>query len=154
MAGVVAAASRDPTPYFRRRPVLRGWTTEEMVGRLDSVDRAHGACARGHRVAIVPTLVVHEMLSRLDNPTLSRPAWRTSRPAPRAVRDVAGLLRRTGWRTRDLQGSGDRGAHQNSWSASSKRAGGLTRLGSDAANQLLVPASPCKKSLACSSPPA
>src|SRR5256884_4031670 len=30
MAGVVAAASRDPTPYFRAHDqFLRGWTTEE-----------------------------------------------------------------------------------------------------------------------------
>src|SRR5207253_1907554 len=31
MAGVVAAASRDPIPYFRAHDqFLRGWTTEEM----------------------------------------------------------------------------------------------------------------------------
>src|SRR5260370_40595610 len=31
MAGVVAAASRDPTPYFRpRHQCLRGWPTEDM----------------------------------------------------------------------------------------------------------------------------
>src|SRR3989454_5841947 len=73
MAGVVAAASRDPTAYFRAHDqFLRGWTTEEMGwAALDSGSLARTARALvATHVAIVPTLVVHEMLSRLDNPML------------------------------------------------------------------------------------
>ncbi len=59
MAGVVAAASRDPIPYFRAHDqFLRGWTTEEMGwAGLDSGSLARTARALvATRVAIVPTL--------------------------------------------------------------------------------------------------
>ena len=143
MAGVVAAASRDPGPYFRAHgQFLRGWTTEEMGwAALDSGSLARTARAlAATRVAIVPTLVVHEMLSRLDNPTLlSRPGMEDVPAGAASVRDVAGLLRRTGWRTADLQAFRRSRARQNQFVREFKRAGGLIAAGSDAANQLLVP---------------
>ena len=143
MAGVVAAASRDPTPYFRAHDqFLRGWTTEEMGwAALDSGTLARTARALVvTRVAIVPTLVVHEMLSRLDNPTLlSRPGMEDVPASAASVRDVAGLLRRTGWRTTELQAFRRSRARQNQFVREFKRAGGLIAAGSDAANQLLVP---------------
>ena len=143
MAGVVAAASRDPTPYFRAHDqFLRGWTTEEIGwAGLDSGALARTARAlAATRVAIVPTLVVHEMLSRLDNPTLlSRPGMEDVPAAAASVRDVAGLLRRTGWRTSELQAFRRSRARQNQFVREFKRAGGLIAAGSDAANQLLVP---------------
>src|SRR5256885_10239116 len=143
MAGVVAAASRDPTPYFRAHDqFLRGWTTEEMGwATLDSASLARTARAlAATRVAIVPTLVVHEMLSRLDNPTLvSRPGMEDVPANAASVPDVAGLLRRTGWRTADLQAFRRSRARQNQFVREFKRAGGLVAAGSDAANQLLIP---------------
>ena len=143
MAGVVAAASRDPGPYFRAHDqFLRGWTTEEMGwAALDSGSLARTARAlAATRVAIVPTLVVHEMLSRLDNPTLpSRPGMEDVPASAVSVRDVAGLLRRTGWRTGDLQAFRRSRARENQFVREFKRAGGLIAAGSDAANQLLVP---------------
>jgi len=143
MAGVVAAASRDPAPYFRAHDqFLRGWTTEEMGwAALDSAALARTARAlAATRVAIVPTLVAHEMLSRLDNPTLlSRPGMEDVPATAASVRDVAGLLRRTGWRAADLQAFRRSRARQNQFVREFKRAGGLIAAGSDAANQLLVP---------------
>jgi imidazolonepropionase-like amidohydrolase len=143
MAGVVAAASRDPTPYFRAHDqFLRGWTTEEKGwATLDSASLARTARAlAATRVAIVPTLVVHEMLSRLDNPMLpSRPGMEDVPAGAASVRDVTGLLRRTGWRTADLQAFRRSRARQNQFVREFKRAGGLIAAGSDAANQLLVP---------------
>src|SRR5207245_7988534 len=71
MSGVVAAASRDPAPYFRAHDqFLRGWTTEEMGwAALDSASLARTARAlAATRVALVPTLVAHELLSPLANP--------------------------------------------------------------------------------------
>src|SRR5207247_9877350 len=78
MAGVVQAATPSPGAYFRAHDqFLRGWTLEEGGwSTLDSaaVARVARTLAATH-VAIVPTLVLHEMMSRLDNPTLlSRPA--------------------------------------------------------------------------------
>ncbi|HLB82522.1 MAG TPA: amidohydrolase family protein [Gemmatimonadales bacterium] len=143
MAGVVAAASRDPTPYFRAHDqFLRGWTTEEMGwAGLDSGSLARTARALvATRVAIVPTLVVHEMLSRLDNPTLlSRPGMEDVPASAASVRDVAGLLRRTGWRSAELQAFRRSRVRQNQFVREFKRAGGLVAAGSDAANQLLIP---------------
>src|SRR5207245_3370290 len=56
-----------------------------------------------------------------------------------SVRDVAGLLRRTGWRSGELQAFRRSRARQNQFVREFKRAGGLVAAGSDAANQLLIP---------------
>jgi len=134
MAGVVAAASRDPGPYFRAHDqFLRGWTTEEIGwATLDSASLARTARAlAATHVAIVPTLVMHEMLSR--------PGMEDVPASAASVRDVAGLLRRTGWRNADLQAFRRSRARQNQFVREFKRAGGLIAAGSDAANQLVVP---------------
>jgi imidazolonepropionase-like amidohydrolase len=143
MAGVVQVASRNPGLYERAHDqFLRGWTTEEIGwALLDSASVARTARElAATRVAIVPTLVVHEMLSRLDNPTLLlRPGMEDAPASATSVRDVAGLLRRTGWRSADFQAFRRSRARQNQFVREYKRAGGLVAAGSDAANQLLVP---------------
>jgi imidazolonepropionase-like amidohydrolase len=143
MAGVVQAASPSPGPYFRAHDdFLRGWTLEEAGwALLDSASLARVAhtLVAAH-VAIVPTLVLHEMLSRLDNPTLlSRPGMEDVPPSAASVRDVPGLLRRSGWRAADFQAFRRSRARQNQFVREFKRAGGLVAAGTDAANQLLVP---------------
>src|SRR5256884_8817790 len=107
MAGVVQAAVRDPAPYFKAHDqFLSGWTLEEAGwAALDSgsVQRVARAVA-ATRTAVVPTLVLHEMLARLDNPTLLlRPGMEDVPASAASVRDVAGLLKRTRWRAADLQ---------------------------------------------------
>ncbi len=143
MAGVVEATTTNPGPYFRAHDqFLRGWTLEEEGwALLDSAGLARTARAlAATHVAIVPTLVLHEMLSRLDNPTLeSRPGMEDVPAAAASVRDVAGLLRRTGWRTAELQAFRRSRARQNQFVREYRRAGGFIAAGSDAANQLLVP---------------
>lgn len=143
MAGVVAAAAPNPALYVRAHDqFLRGWTVEEAGwAGLDSAAVARVARAlAATRVAIVPTLVLHEMLARLDNPTLlSRPGMEDVPAAATGVRDVRGLLRRAGWRAADLQAFRRARARQNQFVREFKRAGGLIAAGSDAANQLLVP---------------
>jgi len=143
MAGVVQAASVTPAVYERAHDqFLRGWTTEEIGwATLDSASVARTARSlAATRVAIVPTLVVHEMLSRLDNPTLLlRPGMEDVPAGATSVRDVPGLLRRTGWRSADFQAFRRSRPRQNQFVREYKRAGGLIAAGSDAANQLLVP---------------
>ena len=143
MAGVVQAASPTPAVYERAHDqFLRGWTTEEIGwATLDSASVARTARSlAATRVAIVPTLVVHEMLSRLDNPTLLlRPGMEDVPAGATSVRDVPGLLRRTGWRSADFQAFRRSRPRQNQFVREYKRAGGLIAAGSDAANQLLVP---------------
>ena len=143
MAGVVQAATPSPGAYFRAHDqFLRGWTLEESGwSTLDSstVARVAGTLAATH-VAIVPTLVLHEMLSRLDNPTLlSRPGMEDVPAAAASVRDVQGLLRRAGWHAAELKAFRRSRARQDQFVREFKRAGGLIAAGSDAVNQLLVP---------------
>ncbi|OLB16692.1 MAG: hypothetical protein AUH07_00375 [Gemmatimonadetes bacterium 13_2_20CM_70_9] len=143
MAGVVQAATPSPGAYFRAHDqFLRGWTLEEGGwSTLDSaaVARVARTLAATH-VAIVPTLVLHEMMSRLDNPTLlSRPGMEDVPAAAASVRDVQGLLRRAGWRAPELKAFRRSRARQDQFVREFKRAGGLIAAGSDAANQLLVP---------------
>src|ERR1051325_9274838 len=128
MAGVVQAASPNPGPYLRAHDdFLRGWTLEEAGwAPLDSAALAR--VARGlaaTHVAIAPNPVLPEMLSRLDNPTLlSRPGMEDVPAAATSVRDVAGLLRRSGWRAGDLQAFRRSRARQNQFVREFKRAGG------------------------------
>jgi len=143
MAGVVQAASRTPAIYFRAHDrFLSGWTTEEQGWTtLDSASLARTARALAKtNVAIVPTLIVHEMLSRLDNPILlTRPGMEDVPDDAESVRSVASLLRRTGWKPRDFQAFRRARARQDQFVREFKRAGGVIAAGTDAANQLLIP---------------
>lgn len=143
MAGVVQAASRTPAIYFRAHDrFLSGWTTEEQGWTtLDSASLARTARALAKtNVAIVPTLIVHEMLSRLDNPILlTRPGMEDVPDDAESVRSVASLLRRTGWKPRDFQAFRRARARQDQFVREFKRAGGAIAAGTDAANQLLIP---------------
>jgi imidazolonepropionase-like amidohydrolase len=143
MAGVVQAAVPDPAALFRAHDqFLRGWTLEEAGwGSLDSATVARTARALAQTgVAIVPTLVLHDMLSRLDVPTLlMRPEMADVPAAAARVRDVAGLRRRAGWGGAEFAAFRRARARQDQFVREFRRAGGLIAAGSDAANALLVP---------------
>ena len=143
MAGVVQAASRTPAVYYRAHDrFLSGWTAEEQGwATLDSASLARTARALVQtNVAIVPTLIVHEMLSRLDNPILlMRPGMEDVPDDAESVRSVASLLRRTGWKPRDFQAFRRARARQDLFVREFRRAGGVIAAGTDAANQLLIP---------------
>ena len=134
LAGVVQAAA--PGRFFA------GWTTEAKAwNALDSgvVARTAAALAATH-VAIVPMLVLHEMRSRLNDPTLlTRPTMRDVPPWAASVRDVAGVLGRTGVRSVDFAAFRRARVRQDQFVREFKRAGGLIAAGSGAADALLVP---------------
>jgi len=153
MAGVVEAAARDPRPYFvAHSQFLAGWTLEEEGwAGLDSArgERLARELAATH-VAIVPTLVLHEMLSRLNDATLlSRPAM-ADVPADTAneVRRVASLLRRSNWRPADFAAFRRGRPAQDRFVRQFRRAGGLVAAGTDAPNQLLIPGEALHEELA------
>src|SRR6266852_2626234 len=142
MAGVVQAATGDPTYANAHNNFLTGWTTEEKGwAGLDSSTVARTARALAQtKVTIVPTLVVHDMLSRLDNPILlTRPGMEDVPESAQSVRSVPSLLRRTGWRSSDFDAFRRSRRRQDQFVREYKRAGGTIVAGSDAANQLLVP---------------
>jgi imidazolonepropionase-like amidohydrolase len=142
MAGVVQAATGNPMYASAHNTFLAGWTTEEKGwAGLDSSTVARTARALAQtKVAIVPTLVVHDMLSRLDNPILlTRPGMEDVPDNAQSVRSVPSLLRRTGWRSGDFDAFRRSRKRQDQFVREYKRAGGAIAAGSDAANQLLIP---------------
>lgn len=142
MSGVVQAATGDPSYIAAHNTFLAGWTAEEKGwASLDSATVARTAQALAQtRVAIVPTLVVHDMLSRLDNPLLlTRPGMEDVPETAQSVRSVPSLLQRTGWREADFAAFRRSRRRQDQFVREYKRAGGAIVAGSDAANQLLIP---------------
>jgi len=143
LSGIVQAASPNGAAVVRAHDLfLAGWTAEQQGwATLDS-----GAIARTARtlaqagVAVVPTLVLYEMLARLDDRTLlARPEMADLPAAGAGVRGVAGLVRRAGWRPVDFATFRSARRQQDLFVREFKRANGLVAAGSDAANQLLVP---------------
>jgi imidazolonepropionase-like amidohydrolase len=142
MAGVVQAATGDPSYATAHNNFLIGWTTEEKGwAGLDSSTIARIARALAQtKVAIVPTLIVHDMLARLDNPILlTRPGMEDVPENAQSVRSVPSLLRRTGWRSDDFAAFRRSRRRQDQFVREYKRAGGAIAAGTDAANQLLIP---------------
>jgi imidazolonepropionase-like amidohydrolase len=142
IAGVVQAATGNPAYASAHNAFLPGWTMEEKGwAGLDSSAVARTARALAQtRVTIVPTLVVHEMLSRLDNPILlSRPGMEDVPDNAQSVRSVPSLRRRTGWGSGDFAAFRRSRRRQDQFVREYKRAGGPIAAGSDAANQLLIP---------------
>jgi len=142
MSGVVQAATGDPSYATAHYNFLTGWTTEEKGwASLDSSTVARTARALAQtKVALVPTLVVHDMLARLDNPILlTRPGMEDVPESAQSVRSVPSLLRRTGWRSADFDAFRRSRRRQDQFVREYKRAGGAIAAGSDAANQLLIP---------------
>ena len=143
LGGVVQAAARTPEVYVRAHDMfLVGWTTEESGwGSLDSAAIARTAQAlAATRVAVVPTLALHEIYSRLtDTAWRSRP-WMRDVPADHVgIRDVAGFLARAGWQAPDFAAFRRARPRQDQFVREFRRAGGLVAAGSDAGNLLLVP---------------
>jgi len=142
MAGVVQAATGDASYADAHNSFLAGWTREEKGwAALDSGTIARTARQLAlTRVTIVPTLVVHDMLARLDNPILlSRPGMEDVPENAESVRSVPSLLRRTGWQTSDFDAFRRSRRRQDQFVREYRRAGGAIAAGSDAANQLLIP---------------
>jgi hypothetical protein len=143
LAGVVPLAAPNPAPFLQPhdRP-FAGWALEESGwGLLDSarIAQAAQALAQAH-VAIVPGLVQHEMLSRLNDASLSaRPTLADVPPAAGSVRDVESLLRRSGWGAADFAAFRRARPRQDLFVREFKRAGGLIAAGTNAAAALLVP---------------
>ena len=153
MAGVVQAAAHNPRAYLvAHNQFLAGWTLEEQGwASLDSVTVARTARAlAATHVAIVPTLVLHETLAHLsDTALLSRPAM-ADVPADsgNVVRQVASLLRRSNWRPSDFAAFRRSRPVQDRFVREFRRAGGLVAVGTDAANQLLIPGEALHEELA------
>jgi imidazolonepropionase-like amidohydrolase len=119
-----------------------GWTAFERawVG-LDSaaLARVAGQLA-SQQVILVPTLVLHETFSRLDDPASTAQAELSAVPAPEQERwDVPGMISRAGWSAADFAAFRQARPYQDRFVRAFRKAGGVIAAGTDASNQLLVP---------------
>lgn len=143
MSGVPEAAT-DPTPFFaaHQRGFFPGWTYfERSWAGLDSAALARVANRLVARhVILIPTLVLHETFSRLDEATaLADPALAAVPDSERLRWDVAGMIRRAGWTPADFKAFRRSRPRQDLFVREFQAAGGMIAAGTDAANQLLVP---------------
>lgn len=144
LSGIPEAASGAPEKYYaeHRAGFFRGWNAFEAGwATLDSaaLTRVAGQLAE-QRVALVPTLVLHETFSRLDDPAiLTNPDLAH---VPRAIVDrwnVPDLKARAGWGAPEFAAFRASRANQDLFLRAFRSAGGRIVAGTDAANQMLVP---------------
>jgi imidazolonepropionase-like amidohydrolase len=144
LTGVPEAASPNAKSLFgaHYRGFFPGWTAfERSWADLDSaaLTRVAKVLAEG-KVTLVPTLVLHETLSRLDEPGLLRdPALQDVPEAEQRDWDLRGFIARAGWTETDFEAFRKSRANQDLFVRQFSAAGGRLVTGTDAANEMLVP---------------
>jgi len=143
LSGVPEAAGIPDSLFAAHtRGYFEGWTAFETSWmRLDSTSltRLAGKLAETH-VTMVPTLVLHEVLSRLDDSTLAQnPDLRAVPRQELAAWDVPGMVQRAGWTTADFDAFRRGRANQDLFVRAFRQAGGRVVTGTDAVGQMLVP---------------
>lgn len=144
MSGVAEAASRNSSSLYAAhyRGFFPGWTaSERRWADLDSaaLTRVANRLAEA-KVTIIPTLVLHETLSRLDEPGLMRdPSLQDVPEERRQEWDVPGMISRAGWTENDFSAFRRSRPMQDLFVRAFAAAGGRIAAGSDAPNQMLVP---------------
>jgi imidazolonepropionase-like amidohydrolase len=144
MTGVPEAASRNRSSLLAAhyRGFFPGWTAfERSWADLDSAALAQVAVRLAEaKITLVPTLVLHEVLSRLNDPGMLRdPALKDVPEAPRQDWDVSGMINRAGWTDSDFLAFRRSRPVQNLFLRAFAVAGGRIAAGTDSPNQLLVP---------------
>ncbi len=143
MSGVPEAAG-SPDRFFaeHRASFWRGWTYfEKGWAKLDSValNRVAVTLANAH-VAVVPTLVLHDTYSRLDDSAaINNPDVRSLPDSIIRRWDLPGMVARAGWIAADFPSFRASRANQDLFIREFRAAGGRIIAGTDASNQLLVP---------------
>lgn len=144
LTGIPEAASPKPSSLFTAhyRGFFPGWTAfERSWAGLDSaaLTRVANRLAES-KIILIPTLVLHETLSRLDEPGLLRePALADVPAAQQRDWDLPGLIARTGWTATDFEAFRKSRANQDLFIRQFAAAGGRLAAGTDAANQMLIP---------------
>lgn len=144
LTGIPEAASRDPEALYaaHRRGFFAGWTAfERSWSGLDSAALARVAGVLAERqVVLVPTLVLHETFSQLDNPdTYADSALRAVPEVERARWDTPEMVRRAGWSADDFDAFRRARRVQDLFIRIFRAAGGIVAAGTDASNQQLIP---------------
>jgi len=143
LTGIPEAAGIPDSLYAAHaRGYLEGWTSFETSWvRLDStaLTRLAGQLAETH-VTMVPTLVLHEVLSRLDDSTLAQSPDLRAMPRQELLAwDIPGMVERAGWTAGDFDAFRRGRVNQDLFVRAFRQAGGRVVTGTDAAGQMLVP---------------
>jgi imidazolonepropionase-like amidohydrolase len=144
MSGVPEAAMADASGLYaaHRSKFFAGWTAFERAwASLDSaaLDRVARTLAE-KKVSIIPTLVLHETFSRLDDSAVVQDSM--LRYVPRVERErwnVPDMVARAGWQKTDYAAFQRSRPNQDLFLRLFAAAGGRIAAGTDAANQLLIP---------------
>jgi imidazolonepropionase-like amidohydrolase len=144
LSGIPEAAVPDPSGLYaaHARSFFAGWTASERAwAALDSTALAGVAAELAERrVLVVPTLVLHETMSRLDDSTLLQDSMYRAVPEFERRRwNVPDVIARAGWTPEDFQTFRRSRAVEDRFLREFLAHGGLIATGTDAANQLMVP---------------
>jgi len=144
MTGVPEAISRERSSLLAAhyRGFFPGWTAfERSWAELDTAAlTALAARLAKDRITLVPTLILHETLSRLNDPAVLRDSALSDVP-PDAQRawDVPGMINRAGWDQADFASFRQSRPMQDLFVRAFAAAGGRLATGTDSPNQLLIP---------------
>jgi imidazolonepropionase-like amidohydrolase len=144
LSGVPEACMRDASSLYAAhyRGFFSGWTAfERSWAGLDSAALARVAKELAdRRVTLVPTLVLHETFSRLDDPAVLADTMLREVPELQQARwNVADMIRRAGWTDQDYPAFRAGRPRQDYFLRLFAAAGGRIATGTDASNQLLIP---------------
>jgi imidazolonepropionase-like amidohydrolase len=144
LTGVPEAASRSPASLFEahRSSKLRGWTAFERAwADLDSASLHRIAVTLAEsRVVLVPTLVMHETWSRLDDPAiLSHPDLSTIPRVELENWNVPALIASAGWGTDVFAAFRASRPNQDLFVREFRSAGGKLVAGTNASRPMLIP---------------
>jgi imidazolonepropionase-like amidohydrolase len=144
MSGVPEAAVGDPSALYtaHRQGFFAGWTAfERSWGGLDStaLERVASELA-ALRVTLVPTLVLHDTFSRLDDPAVLQDTMLREVPEEEQRRwNVPDMVERAHWTAADFVEFRRARPAQDRFLRLFQAAGGRIATGTDASNQLLIP---------------
>jgi imidazolonepropionase-like amidohydrolase len=144
LSGVPEAAMADAGSLkaAHYRGFFAGWTAfERSWAGLDSSALAGVAAELAERkTMMVPTLVLHETFSRLDDPGVLQDTMLRAVPAVEQQRwNVPDMVKRAGWTPEDYPAFRAARPQQDRFLRMFAAAGGRIATGTDAANQLLIP---------------
>jgi imidazolonepropionase-like amidohydrolase len=144
MSGVPEAAVAKPEPFYaaHARSFFDGWNYfERSWGTLDSASLSRVARALADaRVYVVPTLVLHDIYSRLDDPAIISSSALNIVPDSEKTRwDVPNMITRAGWTSADFAAFRQARANQDLFLREFRGAGGVIVTGTEAPGPIIIP---------------
>jgi len=144
LTGVPEATAANPAPFYaaHTRSFFDGWNYfERSWGTLDSADLSRVAHALAEsRVYLVPTLVLHDIYSRLDDPAIISSSALDIVPDSEKTRwDVPSMITRAGWTPAEFTAFRQARYNQDLFIREFRSAGGVLVAGTDATAPMIIP---------------